>query len=188
MTDLLQVSRRQLLQYGMAGLAALAVTGIPIAEAEAAAGKTKGRRLLSFRNLHTDEKLQVAYWQDGKYDNSALKKIYHIMRDHRTGTSRVMDTRLIDTLHDLQKRLKSDGVIEIISGYRSPKSNAMLARNSDGVARKSFHVQGKAIDIQLSDKSLRQIYNAALTMKRGGVSLYNGSGFVHVDTGPFRTW
>ena len=94
----------------------------------------------------------------------------------------------MDLLHDLQARLGNHSAIEIISGYRSPKTNMHLAQLSDGVARRSYHTQGMAIDLRMPGTSLAKIHHTALAMKRGGVGYYPDSQFVHVDVGPIRTW
>ncbi len=143
---------------------------------------------LAFYNLHTDEKLRVTYWKNGAFDQSALSRINHILRDFRSGDVYPISANLIDLLHDLQTKLQTDSTIEIISGYRSPQTNAMLVNNSDGVARRSYHMQGLATDIRMPSVSLRRIQTAALFMKRGGVGFYPKSDFVHVDVGPVRHW
>jgi uncharacterized protein YcbK (DUF882 family) len=145
-------------------------------------------RHLSFHNLHTDERLQVTYWQGGIYDRAAWEKINHILRDHYTGQSHVMDLRLVDLLHDLQTKLENDNTIEIISGYRSPLTNQRLAEASGGVAKNSYHLRGMAIDIRMDGTTLPHLHDTALVMDRGGVGYYPDSQFVHVDVGPIRRW
>jgi uncharacterized protein YcbK (DUF882 family) len=132
--------------------------------------------------------LRVTFWKDGRFDRSSMSKINHIMRDFRTGESYPIAANLIDLLFDLQQKIRTDSVIEIISGYRSPTTNAMLVNNSDGVARRSYHMQGVATDIRMRGVSLRKIQTAALFMRRGGVGFYPRSDFVHVDVGPVRSW
>jgi len=143
---------------------------------------------LAFYNLHTDEKLRVTYWKDGSYDRAALSRINKVMRDFRTGDVYPMSPNLMDLLHDLQMSLRTDAQIDIISGYRSPKTNTMLVNHSDGVARRSFHMQGLATDIRMHGVSLRRLQTQALFMRRGGVGFYPSSDFVHVDVGPVRRW
>lgn len=150
--------------------------------------RAKGIKALAFRNLHTDEKLRVAYWKDGVYSRPALAKINYILRDFRSCVVRPMDVRLIDLLTDLQRKLGSSGEIEIISGYRSPQTNARLASASSGVANQSYHMKAMAIDLHLPDVPLKRVRDAALVMQRGGVGYYPESGFVHVDVGPVRRW
>lgn len=179
-TDL---SRRTFIKTGLLG-ASLCLTPAP-SFAFPIATRMKE---LAFRNLHTDEKLRVTYFKNGGYDASAMARINHILRDHRSGDAYPMSRNLIDLLHDLQLKLRSDAVIEIISGYRSPKTNATLVKNSDGVARNSYHTKGLATDIRIPNVSLRRLQTAALFMQRGGVGFYPKSDFVHVDVGPVRRW
>ncbi|MFY9287572.1 MAG: DUF882 domain-containing protein [Alphaproteobacteria bacterium] len=183
MTDTFSGSRRQFLQMGLATVACGIAT-----PALAAMPRVKGIRSLSFYNLHTDERLRVDYWKNGGYDRAALAKLNHIMRDHYSGDATQMSVKLIDFLYDLQRKLGNDRAIEIVSAYRSPKTNLHMASLSDGVAKNSYHTKGMAMDIRISGASLRQVQNAALTMRRGGVGYYADSKFVHVDVGPLRRW
>ena len=182
MSGFVDLTRRRFVQTGL-------VTSLCLATQPALAlPRSFGMRELAFYNLHTDEKLRVTYWKDGGYDRSALSKINNILRDFRSGDVYPMSPNLVDLLHGLQARLRTDAVIEIISGYRSPKTNTALAKASDGVARNSYHMKGLATDIRMRGVSLRQIQTAALFMKRGGVGYYPRSDFVHVDVGPVRHW
>lgn len=176
-------TRRGFLKLALAGTASLIS-----APAFAALPRLHGARALSFHNLHTDEKLSVCYWKDGIYSRPAAEKINHILRDHYSGDTHPMDLRLMDLLYDLQHRVHNDRPVEIISGYRSPKTNARLASYSDGVAKNSYHTKGMAMDIRLSGTSLRRVQLTALLMRRGGVGYYPDSEFVHVDVGPLRHW
>ena len=176
-------SRRKFLQLGLTALACSIAT-----PALAFAPRAQGAKSLSFYNLHTDERLRVTYWKDGVYSRPAFSKIDQILRDYRSGEVRPMNVRLMDLLHDLQTRLKNDNTIEIISGYRSPHTNAMLASMSEGVAKHSYHPKGMAIDIRLPGTSLAQLHRTALMMGRGGVGYCPSSDFVHVDVGPVRQW
>lgn len=145
-------------------------------------------RELAFHNLHTDEKLRVTYWKDGYYNPAGMDKINNVLRDHYSGDVYPMSPRLMDMLYDLQTRLHQDGPIEVISAYRSPQTNMMLASLSDGVAKHSYHTRGMAIDIRMQNAPLPKIYKTALNMRRGGVGYYPDSEFVHVDVGPLRRW
>ena len=145
-------------------------------------------RSLHFYNTHTGESLKTVYWQDGKYIGEALKDISYVLRDHRTNDMENIDPKLLDLLTDLHKELDSRKPFEVISGYRSPRTNALLHSHSNGVASKSLHMQGKAIDIRLTDRSLSTVRKAALSMGQGGVGYYPSSNFVHVDTGDVRHW
>ncbi|USD38839.1 MULTISPECIES: DUF882 domain-containing protein [Ferrimonas] len=143
---------------------------------------------LSFYNRHTGETSNHTFWMGGEYDPQALQSFNQVLRDHRTGEVTQMDQDLFNLLYDLQRSLGTDNRIEIISGYRSPKTNAMLAGKSSGVAKKSYHTRGMAIDIAIPGVELKDLRNAALELKRGGVGFYPRSGFVHVDTGRVRRW
>lgn len=183
MQKLFNGTRRHFLQLGLTALAC----GV-VRPAFAVMPSPKGVRALSFHNMHTDERLHVNYWHDGAYDRMAWGKINYILRDHYSGDIHPMNIRLMDLLYDLQSRLKNHGVIEVVSGYRSPKTNLMLARLSDGVAKNSYHCKGMAIDIRLPSSPLSSVYDVALAMRKGGVGYYPDSEFVHVDVGPVRTW
>jgi len=183
MSEIHNPERRRFVKLGLIATAALALRpSLTLARAPT-------MKELAFYNLHTDEKLRVTYWKDGGFDRSALGKINHILRDFRTGDVFPISPNLVELLHDLQTRLHTDKQIEIISGYRSPRTNAALASHSDGgVARGSYHMKGLATDIRISGIGLRRIQTAALFMSRGGVGFYPKSDFVHVDVGPVRRW
>ncbi len=177
------LQRRAFLRLGLTALACTAAT-----PALAALPRPKGIRHLAFHNLHTDEKLAVTYWQDGRYDIAAWRKINHILRDHYSNSVHPIDPHLIDLTHDLQQKLGTDRPIEIISAYRSPITNARLARETNGVAKHSFHTRGMAMDIRIAGTPLSRIHDTALDMGRGGVGYYPDSQFVHIDVGPSRWW
>ena len=145
-------------------------------------------RQLSFYHTHTGERLTVTYWQDGAYLDSALAEINHFLRDFRTGDAFDMDPALLDTLHLVYQKTGSQGHFEVISAYRSPKTNEMLRARSGGVAQKSQHLLGKAIDVRLTDVPIGELRSVAYELKRGGIGYYEASEFVHLDTGRFRTW
>jgi uncharacterized protein YcbK (DUF882 family) len=145
-------------------------------------------RSLFLHNLHTDEHLEVTYWARGTYRADALAQIDWIMRDHRSDEVAAIDRNLVDLLHRLQMQLGGKRTFEVISGYRSPATNAMLASVSDGVARKSLHIEGKALDLNVAGVRLSTLRNAATALKGGGVGYYPQSGFVHVDVGRVRYW
>jgi len=143
---------------------------------------------LSFIHLHTNETLQCCYWKNGQYDVVALNKINQLLRDHRTNEVAAIDHQLIDMLHKLQSLTDSSTPFEIISGYRSAKTNQNLRKNTSGVAKRSYHMQGKAIDIRLADVDLKLLRNTAIELQSGGVGYYSKSGFLHLDTGNPRNW
>ncbi len=149
---------------------------------------SRGERKIQLRNLHTGEKIRATYWEDGKYIPETMRDMAHFLRDHRTGDKHRIDAGLMDILHDLQLRIGSRKEFHIISGYRSPKTNRMLSSRSGGVAKRSLHMRGRAIDIRLPGTDLSNLRKAALSMRAGGVGYYPQANFIHVDTGRFRTW
>ncbi len=145
-------------------------------------------REVSFLNAHTGEKFKGEYWQKGRYLPDAFKEIKHIMRDHRTGEIFPIDPRLVDILFVLKKKFNTNNHYRIFSGYRSPATNKMLRRSSFGVARKSLHMQGQAVDLRLPGYSLSALRRQAMALRAGGVGYYPKSQFVHLDTGRVRHW
>lgn len=142
---------------------------------------------LSFYNRHTGESLKkCTFWAEGDYNPTALKEINHLFRDHRTQTTHEIDRKLLHLLHNIQKQLDSTESFHLISGYRSPKTNKVLNARSRGVAKVSQHIYGKAADIYVPGRTLKQVQAAAKSLKAGGVGRY--SEFVHVDTGRVRYW
>ena len=147
-----------------------------------------GEKRIEFHNLHTNEREKILYWSSGEFQQGGLSDLNNILRDHRTGDVYDMDAGLIDFLYDLDLQLGGKKRFEVISGYRSPKTNSALRNNSSGVAKRSLHMQGKAIDIRVPGVALKDLRHTALTMKRGGVGFYPKSNFIHVDTGRVRSW
>ncbi len=146
-------------------------------------------RGLELYNTHTRESAKVVYRRGDEFDPAALDKLDHLLRDHRSGESFDMDVKLYDQLYDLAVEAGVPPHYDIISGYRSPESNAkMAAREGSGVSKKSLHMQGRAIDVRLRNCSTVKLRDLALAAKRGGVGYYEKSDFVHIDTGAFRTW
>ncbi len=148
-------------------------------------------RRLRFHNLHTDEKLEAVYWEDGHYVPDALHAVNHVLRDFRTGDVHMIDPGLLDLLVAVQSRTETQSPFYVISGYRSPQTNAMLRDEggaATGVAKKSMHLEGKAIDLRLADVQLSHLHGAALSLGGGGVGYYPTSDFVHMDVGPVRQW
>ncbi|MET0010163.1 MAG: DUF882 domain-containing protein [Candidatus Thiodiazotropha sp. 6PLUC4] len=166
----------------------LSVGGMLVASPLMAGLIQENQRTLSFRHTHTGEKEKITYWRDGHYLNQELQQLNHLLRDHRTGEIAAMDTGLLDLLYGLQLKVGKRGDYEIISAYRSPKTNQMLRSKSNGVAKKSFHMQGKAIDVRLCNCDLKYLRESALALKAGGVGYYPKSGFLHLDTGRVRRW
>ncbi|MFQ5643845.1 MAG: DUF882 domain-containing protein [Thiogranum sp.] len=145
-------------------------------------------RSLAFRNLHTGETLRATYWAQGTYLKDELKDVNRVLRDHRSGEVYPMDPKLLDLLYVLQQSVGVSGAFHIISGYRSPQTNTKLRAKSSGVAKRSLHMQGRAVDIRLPGCELRQLREAALSLQAGGVGYYARSDFIHVDTGRVRRW
>ena len=151
-------------------------------------GQSKTERTLSFYNTHTHERLTVTYKNGDSFIPEALKKIDHILRDHRTGDIHPIDPELMDFLYDLLTAVDNHGEVHIISGYRSPKTNKKLRGRSKGVAAGSLHMQGKALDFRLPGTDTAVLRDKARAMKRGGVGYYRKSDFVQIDTGRVRIW
>jgi uncharacterized protein YcbK (DUF882 family) len=174
------------------GAAAVGAALLP-APAYATAGEVaqKPSRVLSFFNIHTNERLTAAYWSAGVYNPEALERINTLLRDYRANEIKAIDKSLLDLLHELHAALGVEQPFHVISGYRSPQTNAMLrARGGkdSGVASGSLHMEGKAIDIRVPGIDLDELRRAARALKRGGVGYYPSSNFVHVDTGRVRFW
>ena len=161
---------------------------MPAAIGRAHAAALPAVRALSIHALHTGERLRAVFYRDGRYDAVALGEIDHVLRDWRTGDVREIDRGLLDLLSVLHDRIGGSQPFQLISGYRSAATNAALAANSNGVARRSLHLRGMAADIRLPGCDLRTLHEAAVSLKAGGVGLYTRSDFVHVDTGRVRYW
>jgi uncharacterized protein YcbK (DUF882 family) len=156
--------------------------------ASRAFSKVPEARSLSFDNLHTGEKLSVEYWAQGQYETGALSAINRVLRDYRNGEEHPIDPKLLDLLNLLHRTVESNVPFSVISGYRSPMTNAAMHERSAGVASHSLHMQGMAIDIRLADRDLKALHAAARDMRLGGVGYYPSLDFVHVDTGRVRYW
>ena len=162
-----------------AGLVALPQSGFAV---------LPSRRHLSLYDPRSYVDLHVEYWIDGWYNPDALAQISYFMRDRRNDQTIDMDPSLIDILYAIWQQTGSDQPLQIVSGYRSPETNAYLAATRRGVARNSYHMYGKAADIKLPGFSLYRLRQIALSLQAGGVGYYPRSEFVHVDTGPIRNW
>jgi uncharacterized protein YcbK (DUF882 family) len=188
-------SRRRLLKAGGL-LAGASLAGVSVASASAAgtlaqpatATGSRAVKRLALRNLHTPESLDIEFFRDGAYVPDALAAIQVLLRDYRNGEQHPIDPPLLDYLHDVAQRLGVDPVFHVISGYRSPQTNALLRERSSGVARHSLHLEGRAIDVRLAGIDCAELANRALGLSRGGVGYYRKSDFVHLDTGALRTW
>ena len=182
-SDGMACGRRRFLGWSLGAGCGLLIPG-----AKTAAAARPAARQLEFYNLHTGESLRAVYWEGGHYIADALDEIDYVLRDFRTGDVRSIDPALLDLVHRLRFAMACDQPVHVISGYRCPATNAMLARRSNGVAKNSYHVKGMAIDLRLPDRDLKDLRTAALTLAGGGVGYYPKSDFVHMDTGPVRSW
>jgi uncharacterized protein YcbK (DUF882 family) len=183
----ISLSRRQFFNGIACTGAGLTLAHLALAEDESAAPAEE--RWLELHNTHTAETVKAVYRSGAELDADALAKLEHVLRDHRSGLSHDMDVELYEQLFDLAQSAGCEPRYEIISGYRSPESNAkMAARPGSGVARKSMHMEGRAIDVRLKGCSCEKLRDLALAAKRGGVGYYERSNFVHIDTGRFRSW
>jgi len=180
------LTRRQILTAGVLGslvclapvqaLAHLSLTGVQ-------------ERSLSLLNTHTGERLkEVVYWEKGDYILDALENLNHVLRDHRTNQVHPIDPMTLDLMAAISRKVGAKQPFEIISGYRSPQTNRSLRNNSNGVAKNSYHMQGKAVDLRLQGVPLKTVRKAALDLRMGGVGYYSKSGFVHIDSGKVRSW
>lgn len=175
-------NRRTFLKIGFFGITS-AILAQPLL---AAAGSE--HRILNLVNLHTGESLATAYRSNGKLIHRAVDRISHLMRDHRTGEIMPVDPDLLDQLHHIVNRIKPREPINIISGYRSPRTNEALRKITPGVASDSLHMEGRAIDIRIPGCATKALYRVAVDLSAGGVGYYSRSRFVHLDTGPVRVW
>jgi uncharacterized protein YcbK (DUF882 family) len=176
-------------------LGAKAAAGILVAHAAPALAAVptrpradKGTRNLAFYHTHTRECLDINYLRNGKYDFKALQQINKYLRDFRTSEVYPIDPEILNILWKIQQEIGCRSTYEIISAYRSPQTNQKLRGNSDGVAKRSLHMQGQAVDIRLTGKNTRMVRDCAVALEAGGVGYYAASDFVHIDTGKFRTW
>jgi uncharacterized protein YcbK (DUF882 family) len=144
---------------------------------------------LHFYHIHTRERLDIIYRHGGIYDPDAQARVNQYLRDYRTGDIHEYDRNLLDLLHDLMSSLRRpDGEIEVLCGYRTPKTNEYLRNSGHAVARHSLHMQAMAIDIRVEGVSASRVRDAALALHRGGVGHYPSSGFVHIDVGRVQRW
>jgi uncharacterized protein YcbK (DUF882 family) len=197
-------SRRSFLKLGIFGAALLALPHKVIASLEEAPAPeliTPGwrgeaglvlepseERRLHLYSTNTGETFNRVYWADGDYVPEALEEINYLLRDYRANLIKQIDPNLLDLLFHLNQKLECDSPYHVISGYRSPKTNAALRKRNRSVARNSLHMSGMAVDLRVPDVKVKNVCNAALEMRGGGVGYYARRGFVHLDVGDFRTW
>ncbi len=183
-SKIMPLSRRRFLGISVVGSAALASSSGAIALSY----PSMAARELHLYNVHTEETLQAIYWRDGAYLTEGLAQISYHLRDFRTGGIKPIDPTLLNILLQLGNNIDASGPINVISGYRTPATNAMLAARSEKVSPNSFHMRGQAIDIRLPGISTVGIRDVAMSMSKGGVGYYPESDFIHLDTGPIRAW
>ena len=198
-----KLSRRKFLQQtagitlGAASLSALSGTMgagsanafevVALEESHAIADAPRRLRLI---NAHTAEKLSVVFWQDGRYLQDSLDKINFLLRDFRVNEVMQIDTNVLEYLHQVYTRMDTEEHIQVLSGYRSPETNEMLRKRSSGsgVAKNSLHIIGKAIDFKIPGRQTKALQETALDLHIGGIGYYRKSDFVHIDSGPHRSW
>jgi uncharacterized protein YcbK (DUF882 family) len=181
-----QLTRRHFLKMGFL---ATAVCALPRKAFSTVQDILPPERSLSFHNINTGESFSSVYWCQGKYVPEALNEINHILRDHWANLEKPIDTGLLDLLHAVRSELDSAEPFLVISGYRSPSTNARLRRRKRrSVARNSLHMAGKAVDVRHPACNLRDLRKLALNMEAGGVGYYPRSRFVHLDVGEVRHW
>ena len=178
--------RRDILKMGLAGFLAASVPLISARKAHAAAGVSSWN--VKLYHSHTNESFSGTYRVGDKYLPDVFRRMNYFLRDFRTHEVFPMDPHVIDLVSIIQSRMETRRPLEILSGYRSPKTNAMLREGSRGVAKNSLHMYGQAIDIREENYSTKRIRAIACDLKAGGVGYYPRSNFVHVDTGAVRTW
>ncbi len=181
-----KINRRQLIKAGFVG-SLLCLNPLPAWARYSLVGAQE--RSLSLLNTHTGERLNdVVYWEQGDYILNALEHLNHVLRDHRTNEVHPIDPMTLDLMAAISRKVGGKQPFEIVSGYRSPQSNRLLRNKSNGVAKKSYHMQGKAVDLRLPGVPLKTVRKAALDLRMGGVGYYPKSNFIHIDSGSVRSW
>jgi len=179
------LDRRHFLKiFGQAAL----FTAFPVSAVASVDRSSRKKRMLSLYNTHTGESLDVCYYAQGKYLPKSLKKIDHILRDHRTEETRPIDKGLLNLLHSISMTFDPALRFHVVSGYRSPETNDILRKRGRFVAKHSLHMQGGAADIRIPGFNLTRLRNVCMDQKAGGVGYYPKSDFVHVDIGDIRYW
>ena len=145
-------------------------------------------KALSFLHTHTGERVALTYFAGGAYLSESLARLDRFLRDHRTGDVHPIDPSLFDLLHELRAATRARAPFQVISCYRSPRTNRKLRAAGSGVAKGSLHLQGRAIDVRVSGVKTSHLRDAAKELRRGGVGYYRDSDFIHVDTGRVRFW
>jgi uncharacterized protein YcbK (DUF882 family) len=183
----MRCSRRGLLIAG-GTLAGAAAACLAVGTARSREAPPRNAKRIALKILHTNERLDIEYFREGAYLPDALSAIEVLLRDFRTGERHAIDPSLMDYLVQVAHALGVDPAFSVISGYRSPATNAQLREKSTGVAQRSLHMEGRAIDVRVIGVDCASLAASAENLKRGGVGYYRASDFVHLDTGAFRTW
>jgi uncharacterized protein YcbK (DUF882 family) len=184
----MSVDRRQFLKWASATPVFLGAPSVMAGKNSTLILPEDEHRTLKLHNLHTGEKLKVTYFEHGEYLIDGLAEIYLMMRDHRQNQIAPMDIDLLDQLHTIQSKLETKREIMLVSGYRSPETNSKLRESGKGVAKRSLHMSGKALDFRIPGLNLRHVHKATLASTQGGVGYYGRSGYIHMDTGRKRRW
>jgi uncharacterized protein YcbK (DUF882 family) len=178
--------RRSFLKSSVVLASALSLPAL--SKAAKAANEQPAERTLRLYNTHTGESLKSVFWAEGQFQPEALQDINRLLRDHRNNQIKQMDPQLLVLLDKVASQFGDQHVLHVISGYRSPETNAMLHEHTSGVAKHSLHIEGKAIDVRLPGTDLASLHKAAVSARGGGVGYYPASDFVHMDTGRVRYW
>lgn len=180
------VERRTFLKSGLtlSAAAVLSVGGVTPALALPSGGEYR----ISLKNAHTNEMFSGTYRVGNKYLPEAFERLNYVLRDFRVNEIHPIDPRAIDIIAVVHRMTGSKEPYSVLSGYRSARTNAMLRENGSGVAKHSLHMSGRAIDVRMDNVSITRIRDLAKKLHAGGVGYYSRSGFVHMDSGEFRTW
>lgn len=181
------VTRRNLL-FGIAALAATGTTAPAFASAPAILKGAGSFRSIKLTNGRTGDWINTVYWVEGEYIPEVMDHVNYVLRDWRAEEVKRIDPRTIDILSATHRLLDCREPFEVISGYRTRQTNAMLRERSRAVASNSYHIRGMAVDVSMKSRSVRQISRAGLSLGAGGVGRYSRSDFVHLDSGPVRSW
>ena len=170
-------------------LIAVGIVGSTPAMAYMPARPRTDKKSLMLHNLHTGEHYNGVFKIGDTYDRDELQKLNYFLRDHRNGKVHRIDPQTLEILARIRQSTgRVDDEMQVVSGYRSPETNALLRKASNGVAKRSMHLEGRAIDFRFNGTSTRELRSIAISMKAGGVGYYRGSNFLHIDNGLVRHW
>lgn len=180
-----KVSRRKFIKLGLAAAVSAIISGRTV---NAAASRLSNKRSLAIYNVNTKEYFNYPFWINGKYDHRALQTIDYLFRDGHNEAVKPIDTRLIELLYAIQKKLRNREPFYLVSGYRSPPTNAWLRKHNIPAAKRSYHMYGMAADVHIPGQSLEKLRRVAYQLKAGGVGYYPNSKYIHLDVGRVRFW